>query len=789
MSTDRPKRNIIKKKYDISDGMPWCEERLVRKVLFLSLKEFRNTHRHTHYNSHTRALKCSSSTAPHRRKAKPPQQEVKPRSRSTHTERNKKTQNANIPKQVRSHGHASKVQKNNSSQDSHAPKRTFVQKNSTQSKRCAERAAQSKHQQGHKRLSHSTSGSTRTLRTHKTQLPLLHCKKPGTAKQTGNTRSKSVKTCAPENTRTPQKAHIPARSLRSHLPRRLTGAVVSHTSKCQPLQTTNQSWSWCPPTRPQHCPPASLLSDNEDLANKRPRLQAQRKFAQSPPSSPGPSAVMMPDRCNNSHHLPTVTCLTRRRPKTEDFLSFLCLRGSAALPNNMTFLASRQSKEHLGFQHLTSCLSINHTTEPDGKNVSLFRVGSPGSLNGTPEPVKVSPFCPLSARAQRIRERERRGAEQQQKKMKEGECGDGKSRATRRHLRPRQLLLNAKRNKKAVRTPRPSQSRASNGRSLPPIKSREAVGDRRVPGPSPKPSNTCKVKGQSKGISRDRNHKHLSKNSNHQLPPNPRLPLSHQSVLKVYCKPKTNRPHQNSGSRAAAQLTNGAFRGQRRDGSGIIRLSRRKRGLPPDTKPATSPQRDPSNRRVLKQGRTLAPKMDDGDAPVGETAEKDDCLDARLIKCPSDDREMRGNLVTEDMREKMNGEFGLVSITAVQPCVEKVITPCERSPVTGINGIHMRTRCLQRSENVSSTTTQTIRTSVSRSVTRAAASKGAKHGSSRLTSPASNFSTHNSDLAARDSTENSNKDSRCSSKGSTRRPSRTKSSTSATRTSPRILRR
>uniref|UniRef100_A0AAQ4QAU8 Jumonji and AT-rich interaction domain containing 2b n=1 Tax=Gasterosteus aculeatus aculeatus TaxID=481459 RepID=A0AAQ4QAU8_GASAC len=42
MSKGRPKRNIIQKKYDDSDGIPWSEERVMRKVLYLSLKEFRS---------------------------------------------------------------------------------------------------------------------------------------------------------------------------------------------------------------------------------------------------------------------------------------------------------------------------------------------------------------------------------------------------------------------------------------------------------------------------------------------------------------------------------------------------------------------------------------------------------------------------------------------------------------------------------------------------------------------------------------------------------------------------
>lgn len=62
MSTDRPKRNVIRKRYDISDGMPWCEERLVRKVLFLSLREYRDKHRaaHTHSHIHKCPHECKS---------------------------------------------------------------------------------------------------------------------------------------------------------------------------------------------------------------------------------------------------------------------------------------------------------------------------------------------------------------------------------------------------------------------------------------------------------------------------------------------------------------------------------------------------------------------------------------------------------------------------------------------------------------------------------------------------------------------------------------------------------
>ncbi|XP_075962634.1 protein Jumonji isoform X3 [Anarhichas minor] len=67
-------------------------------------------------------------------------------------------------------------------------------------------------------------------------------------------------------------------------------------------------------------------------AKKRPRLQAQRKFAQSQPNSPSTTPVKD---------------LSRRKPKTEDFLTFLCLRGSSALPSNMAYFGSSQEEEDL----------------------------------------------------------------------------------------------------------------------------------------------------------------------------------------------------------------------------------------------------------------------------------------------------------------------------------------------------------------------------------------------------------------------------------------------------------
>ncbi|XP_069769525.1 protein Jumonji isoform X4 [Narcine bancroftii] len=83
-------------------------------------------------------------------------------------------------------------------------------------------------------------------------------------------------------------------------------------------------------------------SENEEgPVRKRPRLQAQRKFAQSQPNSPNTTPVKMVDPV-----LPPpatqIIDLSKRKPKTEDFLTFLCLRGSPALPNNMMYFGSSQ---------------------------------------------------------------------------------------------------------------------------------------------------------------------------------------------------------------------------------------------------------------------------------------------------------------------------------------------------------------------------------------------------------------------------------------------------------------
>ncbi|XP_059195459.1 protein Jumonji-like [Centropristis striata] len=877
MSTDRPKRNIIKKKYDISDGMPWCEERLVRKVLFLSLREFRDTHRATHKHSHihTRAHKrTSKNTLLHaQRKTKTlpkththknthtrqsvhtPQQRVTHRPTNTHIQKNAHgAQNVHISKQVRHHDHTNKGQKNNLSQDSHAPKNkcSHTQQNmQTQSKMCAGKithTVQHTNQQDNTHTLQKIGGSTRTLRSHKTQntVSLLNSKYSNTAKHTHTTQHKhSVKnTCTPENTHTPLSPPALARTLRSHTPTSLSGSPVNGINRCQSLLSASPSWSWSIQTRPQQRRPASIHPHKDDPASKRPKLRAQRKFAQSPPSSPGPSVLMTPARSNHNHNLAVVTCLTRCRPKTEDFLSFLCLRGSAALPSNMAFLAGGRAKEQAGTQHLTSCLSTNHRTAAEGRNMSVCsrRVQRDSrSLKGRPRGSAVSStFCPLSARAQRRRERERREEEQQRKRTK-GMEEDRREGGERHLLRPRQLSLQLRRtNKGAMVTGLSEQS--SCVRSVPTIKPSTGVGSRRSPRPCTRPSNTCKPRAG------ETNNKHLSGQNKHHLPRNQRLPPHQQTVSNYYSNPKTLSSLQNSGRHSSrTTLTNGSVSSE---DPGVLRLSRRRRGLPPDTSP-TPLNQVLSDNNSSKRCRTV--QYNDGDVPLVSDCQVGE-IPQRETVCDKDVREVYASHIgeisgshDEELRQdrcghvgdKVNvGELSLTSVSALEPSQENpstMITDAGLSPVNEVISRHVREKRLQRNQPTSFTIPKiTTRTTDSRSVTRAATArttvtkaainlvttthihtdpparysakhtakgtnKGTNKNLTKCTSPASSYSVHNSKGAAKDTSKGTTEDSTkasapvssysSTSKASTKGLTQTKSTTSAikTRTSPRIL--
>lgn len=183
MSKERPKRNIIQKKYDDSDGIPWSEERVVRKVLYLSLKEFKNAQKRQHGDGISGSLKAVNGLL--------------------------------------------------------------------------------------------TNGQSKGLGPGSEQL---------------------------ENEKD-------------------DASQVSSTSN-----------------------DISSSDFEEGPSRKRPRLQAQRKFAQSQPNSPSTTPIkivepLLPPPATQ------ISDLSKRKPKTEDFLTFLCLRGSPALPSNMVYFGSSQDDE------------------------------------------------------------------------------------------------------------------------------------------------------------------------------------------------------------------------------------------------------------------------------------------------------------------------------------------------------------------------------------------------------------------------------------------------------------
>ncbi|KAG8200490.1 hypothetical protein JTE90_000570 [Oedothorax gibbosus] len=79
---------------------------------------------------------------------------------------------------------------------------------------------------------------------------------------------------------------------------------------------------------------AAVSEDGEDEILKKAKVHAQRKFAQGTnPNSPVPTPQKVPPVNNSTKEL-----LPYKRPKTEDFLTFLCLRGTSILPPSLDFL-------------------------------------------------------------------------------------------------------------------------------------------------------------------------------------------------------------------------------------------------------------------------------------------------------------------------------------------------------------------------------------------------------------------------------------------------------------------
>ncbi|XP_036930160.1 uncharacterized protein LOC119006000 [Acanthopagrus latus] len=445
---------------------------------------------------------------------------------------------------------------------------------------------------------------------------------------------------------------------------------------------------------------------------------------------------------NHNNSLAVVTCLTRRRPKTEDFLSFLCLRGSAALPSNVAFLARGRAKEK-ATEHLTSCHTTNHRTVAEEQQDCRSLKGSGGSA-------AVSSFCPLTARAQRRRERERK-EEEQQRRRREGLEEDRREQPERHLLRPRQLSLQVRKTNKVTMVTGFSEQRTSYVKSLPHLKPSTVVGGRRrSPRPSTRHSRTCKPRG----------HPHSrSLHSNQDLPHNQHHPLAHRTVSNYYRNPKTSSNIKNSGrhsyrTTAKTSVTNSLVIRQLSENPRVLRLSRRRRGLPPDTSPT------PLNLASLdsnssKKCRTL--QCSDHDVPlesgchIGEILQREaDCDGDVSTEYLRHMDEITGNhdqelgkdtyghvgemtlegCISGGLRDEVNvGKLRLPSTTGLESSQERVnftsvITNYDLSPVSELICRHVREKRLRRNQSVSSTIPMLItRTTDSRTLARAATAR------------------------------------------------------------------
>lgn len=396
-----------------------------------------------------------------------------------------------------------------------------------------------------------------------------------------------------------------------------------------------------------------------------------------------------------------------------------------------------------------------------------------------------------------------------------------------------------------------NQQRTSCVRSIPPLKPSTGVGSRRSLRPRTRPTSTCKPKSHPQSRYQETNNKHLSRHSNLQLPHNRHLSLHNRAVSNYYSNPETPSSLENSGrisSRPSAQipLTNGSVIREVSENYGVLRFSRRKRGLPPDTSPTPVSQAQLDD-NLSKKFRTpqcsgdvvIKSPCHVGETPQNETScekvvqgelvshtdtttgsHKDRCRRIGEMKLA------RNNYNNEDLRDKV--KLSSASITTLEPTQEGVtftssFTSYDLSPVSEVICRQVREKRLHRYEP--SIPKPITRTTDSRTVLRGATAKDKTNSvmsTCAHTVPPASFSKHtakgtnkdnnkctsltssytisiNSHGAGKDSSMGATEDltKNCASvssysstsEGSIKGLTQTKCTTSAikTRTSPRIL--
>ncbi|XP_033221882.1 protein Jumonji [Belonocnema kinseyi] len=86
------------------------------------------------------------------------------------------------------------------------------------------------------------------------------------------------------------------------------------------------------------------LMDPVSESPKRTKVHAQRKFAQGAPTNYSPASTPVKEKEKSKP--PVITeLITHKRPNTEDFLTFLCFRGTSILPPSLNFFNISTKKE------------------------------------------------------------------------------------------------------------------------------------------------------------------------------------------------------------------------------------------------------------------------------------------------------------------------------------------------------------------------------------------------------------------------------------------------------------
>lgn len=136
-------------------------------------------------------------------------------------------------------------------------------------------------------------------------------------------------------------------------------------------------------------------------------MQAQRKFAQvcggSASSTLPPSLLASQSSQNGSakteaiNHDPPQELLPNRRPNTEDFLTFLCFRGTSVLPSHLDFFNTNKAVEQQVKPKIEittpSCSSKETKTEDKRTAIKNEKCDAIGDGKKEPEPPKFIPFA------------------------------------------------------------------------------------------------------------------------------------------------------------------------------------------------------------------------------------------------------------------------------------------------------------------------------------------------------------------------------------------------------------